>query len=208
MNNPKIKVCGMTSLAQVAQLTAIGVDYAGFIFYEKSPRFVGNKINPADLKVLTGLKKVGVFVNETEENILNAVDRYGLDMVQLHGDEPPQFYDRLKSKADVIKVLRVQGNENLNDLLAPHHHAHYFLFDTKAGAYGGTGKKFDWSVLESQHFTRPYFLSGGIGAGDTEQVKAFTAANTVFALDINSKFETAPGVKDIQMIQEFVKMIR
>jgi phosphoribosylanthranilate isomerase len=209
MSNAKIKVCGMTSLQQVRELAAWGADYAGFIFYQKSPRFVGDKISGTDLKAFAGIQKVGVFVNETADRILQVVSDYGLHAVQLHGDETPEFCKALFAEITVIKAFRVKGDENLAALLAPYEdYVDYFLFDTKAQEYGGTGKKFDWSVLEQAHINKPYFLSGGIGAGDVEQVKGFMAANPVFSLDVNSKFEIEPGVKDMEQVKRFIQDIR
>ncbi|MGE9312710.1 phosphoribosylanthranilate isomerase [Niabella sp. CJ426] len=209
MSQPRIKVCGMTSMQQVEELAALGIDYAGFIFYEKSPRFVGNKIAAADLKALTGIQKVGVFVNETIEKILHAVACYGLDAVQLHGDEAPELCMALSAETTVIKAFRVKGDENLTELLIPYEDcADYFLFDTKAQEYGGTGKKFDWSVLERSSINKPYFLSGGIGVDDAVQVKEFISANHVFSLDVNSKFEIMPGVKDMEQVRRFIQGIQ
>jgi phosphoribosylanthranilate isomerase len=209
MGHLKIKVCGMTDMQQVEQLAAIGVDYAGFIFYEKSPRFAANKLAAADLKAFSAIQKVGVFVNESIEMILQTVDEYGLNAIQLHGDETADFCDGIKEKVTVIKAFRVKGDENLSEILKPYEKAaDYFLFDTKAQEYGGTGKKFDWSVLSKANITKPYFLSGGIGLDDVEQVKQFTLTNNVFALDVNSKFEIAPGIKDIESVKEFLGSIK
>lgn len=199
----------MTDMQQVEQLAAIGVDYAGFIFYEKSPRFAANKLAAADLKAFSAIQKVGVFVNESIEMILQTVDEYGLNAIQLHGDETADFCDGIKEKVTVIKAFRVKGDENLSEILKPYEKAaDYFLFDTKAQEYGGTGKKFDWSVLSKANITKPYFLSGGIGLDDVEQVKQFTLTNNVFALDVNSKFEIAPGIKDIESVKEFLGSIK
>lgn len=209
MNQPRIKVCGMTSMRQVQELAALGADYAGFIFYEKSPRFVAGKIPVEELKAFTGIQKAGVFVNESAERILQIVAGYGLNAVQLHGDETPAFCKILSAETTVIKAFRVRGDENLTELLSPYEDGvDYFLFDTKAQEYGGTGKKFDWSVLERASINKPYFLSGGIGVDDAEQVKAFINNNNVFSLDVNSRFEIEPGVKDMEQVRRFMQDIR
>ncbi|WP_114789223.1 phosphoribosylanthranilate isomerase [Niabella yanshanensis] len=210
MNQPRIKVCGMTSIQQVQELAALGVDYAGFIFYEGSPRFVGSKIAGEDLKSLTGIQKVGVFVNETVEAILQAAADFGLNAVQLHGDEAPELCKTLLDKVKVIKAFRVRGDETaLAELLASYEDSvDYFLFDTRAQEYGGTGKQFDWSVLTNTSINKPYFLSGGIGADDVEQVKGFIKTNNVFSLDVNSKFEIEPGVKDMERVKHFIQDIQ
>ncbi|MBZ4190271.1 phosphoribosylanthranilate isomerase [Niabella beijingensis] len=208
MTRPLIKVCGMTQLQQVAQLAAMGVDYAGFIFYPPSPRYIGGNIDPAALKRLNGIKKAGVFVNATVEEVLDAVAAYGLDMIQLHGDETPELCSRLKNAAEIVKVFRITGKEDLKQLTSPYTDvADAFLFDTKAKEYGGTGKKFDWSGLQHAEPGVPYFLSGGIGPDDLEELKAFLTANTVHALDVNSKFETAPGIKDIRLLEHFLNRL-
>lgn len=199
----------MTAMQQVKQLAAMGVHYAGFIFYEKSPRFAANKLAAADLKAFSPIQKVGVFVNESREKILQTVDEYGLNAVQLHGDETADLCSSIKDKITVIKAFRVKGDENLSGILKPYEKAvDYFLFDTKAQEYGGTGKKFDWSVLSGENIITPYFLSGGIGRDDVTQVKQFSLINNVFALDVNSKFETEPGIKDMEKIKEFVRDIK
>jgi len=209
MEHLKIKVCGMTAMQQVEQLAAMDVDYAGFIFYEKSPRFAGSKLAAADLKAFTAIQKVGVFVNESKGRILQIVDEYGLNAVQLHGDETADFCGSIKDKVPVIKAFRIKGDEDLSEIGKPYEKAvDYFLFDTKAQEYGGTGKKFDWSVLSGSNIAKPYFLSGGIGVDDVEQVKQFTLTNNVFALDVNSRFETAPGIKDMGRIKAFLEGIK
>ncbi|GAB3427521.1 phosphoribosylanthranilate isomerase [Niabella aquatica] len=204
MKQLKIKVCGMTVMQQVEQLAAMGVDYAGFIFYEKSPRFVGNKLSAEALKMFNGIQKVGVFVNESIEKIFRIVDAYGLNAVQLHGDETADICSSVKDKVTVIKAFGLKGNENLSEILKPYESAiDCFLFDTKTQEYGGSGKKFDWSVL-GEKITKPYFLSGGIGIDDVEQVKQLVLTNDIFALDVNSRFEVAPGIKDMERIKEFL----
>jgi phosphoribosylanthranilate isomerase len=196
-------------MQQVQELAASGADYAGFIFYEKSPRFVAGKIIAGDLKAFAAIRKIGVFVNETIEKILQTVADYGLDAVQLHGDETPGFCKALLGEVTVIKAFRVKGDETaLAELLASYEDSvDYFLFDTKAQEYGGTGKKFDWSLLAHTPINKPYFLSGGIGLNDAEQVKAFITTHPVFSLDVNSKFETEPGVKDMNQVRRFMQDI-
>jgi len=205
MSRPLVKVCGMTQLRQVEELAVLGVDYAGFIFYPPSPRYMGNKIDPGALKQLGGIKKAGVFVNATTDEVRDAVAAYGLDLVQLHGDETPEYCSELKDVATIVKVFRITGNEDIAHITVPYTAAaDAFLFDTKAKEYGGTGKKFDWSGLEHARLERPYFLSGGIGPGDGDELRAFLHANHVYALDVNSKFEAAPGIKDIKLLEAFM----
>ncbi|MGJ7030216.1 phosphoribosylanthranilate isomerase [Niabella hirudinis] len=205
MSRPLVKVCGMTQLPQVEALAAMGVNYAGFIFYPPSPRYVGEKIDPAKLKALKNIKKAGVFVNAPVEEVQRIIAAYGLDMVQLHGDEMPEYCSRLKGAAEIVKVFRVTGNEDLFETTAPYTSvADAFLFDTRATDYGGTGKKFDWSGLQKTQPERPYFLSGGISSDDLAVLRAFLKNNKVYALDVNSRFETAPGVKDMRLLEQFL----
>ncbi len=196
----------MTSMSQVRQLAEVGTHYAGFIFYEHSPRYVGNKILAAELKPFSALQKVGVFVNENREKILQTIVSYGLNAVQLHGDETPEFCQSLKAEATVIKAFRINGNElHFAELWKFYQDAaDYFLFDTKSEGYGGSGQKFDWQVLETNVPPIPYFLSGGIGAQELELLRRFMASNTLFALDINSRFETQPGIKDMNAVAQFI----
>lgn len=205
MSLPHIKVCGITDMQQVAELAALGANYAGFIFYKKSPRYVGEKILPQQLQSFNQIKKAGVFVNASVDEILQTVAAYGLNAVQLHGDETPEFCVLLRAKLPVIKAFRVNGTEDLNVLTSPYNAvADYFLFDTKAKDYGGTGKKFNWSVFENYKPGKPFFLSGGIGPNDVDAITDFMQHQTLFAIDVNSKFETAPGIKDINLLKQFV----
>lgn len=209
----KIKVCGITQIEQVHQLTTLGVDYAGFIFYEKSPRFVVGKIDPADLKsVGNRIEKVGVFVNEDYDTVINTVEKYGLNYVQLHGDETSDFCKRVSSNVKTIKAFRLAGEEDLPNMVKGYvEFVDYFLFDTKAKDYGGTGKKFEWDILQTSAIGKPFFLSGGIGPDDTFAIKSFIDKNVndnLYALDLNSKFELTPGIKNIESLKTFIDTLR
>ncbi|MFV0606223.1 MAG: phosphoribosylanthranilate isomerase [Niabella sp.] len=209
----KIKVCGMTQLQQVHQLIAMQVDYAGFIFYDKSPRYVVGKMLPEDFNnIPIDIKKVGVFVNETVKNILSIVHTYGLNYVQLHGDETSDFCKELAAEVPIIKAFRVSDKEDILKITKPYmDSAAYFLFDTKAAAYGGTGKKFNWKVFENVQIGKPWFLSGGIGPEDSFLVNEFIKngnAKELLALDLNSKFETEPGAKDMNLLSDFVRQYK
>ena len=203
-----VKVCGITSLEQMQQLQELDVDYAGMIFYDKSKRYVGEKSGNEKLKIKNcSLDKVGVFVNAHLKIVEDAIDDYGLSAVQLHGDESVEFCTTLKGKVKVIKVFRLTGNENVDELVAPFADAaDYFLFDTESKSYGGTGKKFNWEILEDAKINKPFFLSGGIGLADAGKIKSFNHPY-FFAVDVNSCFETAPGVKDLKKVEEFLKEV-
>ena len=209
----KIKVCGMTLPEQVNALDEMGVDLAGFIFYPKSPRYVGNKISPEKMRQIKGrIAKVGVFVNMPYEELMRTVEDYRLDMVQLHGDETPFFCDKVANYITVIKAFRLTDNDPVDWLTRPFHDStDMFLFDTLGAGYGGTGKKFDWNVLNSANLDKLFLLSGGIEPDDVEALKKFAAepfAKKFFAADLNSKFEITAGVKNMAMVEEFVKAVK
>jgi len=203
----------MTELEQVRQLDAMGVDFAGFIFYPKSPRYVvrhlaGEQLKKAKLR----LGKVGVFVNATYDDVMKQVDAYGLDMVQLHGDETPRFCEQLANYITVIKVFRMAENDPIDWLIRPYQdYCDMFLFDTEGVGYGGTGKKFNWETLKPAHIDKLYYLSGGIEPTDVDKLKAFEKepiARKLFAIDVNSKFEISPGVKDLKKIRTFLDNVK
>jgi len=209
----RIKVCGMTLPEQVNALAEMGADLAGFIFYPKSPRFVGNKLSPEKMKKIGGgIGKVGVFVNTPYEELLQTVESYRLDIVQLHGDETPIFCEKVANYVTVIKAFRLSDNDPLEWMVRPFHDASdMYMFDTLGAGYGVTGKKFDWKVLSDAVIDKLFLLSGGIEPGDEEKLKAFAkeeAARKLFALDINSKFEFSPGVKDMDRVKKFIQEMK
>ncbi len=202
---PKIKVCGMCNSTNIKELLMLNPDYIGFIFYEKSPRYVEYL---ADIEFDSSIKKVGVFVNASERMINEKRIRFGLDILQLHGDESPELCFILKqSGAQVMKVFRIDKNFDFQQTQLYEDYCDYFLFDTQTKAFGGSGEKFDWKLLQQYNNVRPVFLSGGIGPEDAEKVKQITNLN-LKAIDINSKFETEPGLKDIKQLSKFIKELR
>ncbi len=205
----RIKVCGNTSLDQMHQLGDMGVQFAGMIFYHKSPRFImrflkGEEVKKEKLKVF----KIGVFVNASYDEVMNHVDNFGLDMVQLHGDETPYYCEQMSNYISVIKAFRVVEGDNIEWKTKNYFKdTDMYLFDTLGISYGGTGIKFDWNILSGLDINKPFFISGGIGPEDPALLKGFTkdpVAKDLFAVDINSKFEVAPGVKDMELVQQFV----
>jgi len=215
MTNPKaprIKVCGMTRLDQMHQLAELGVQFAGMIFYHKSPRFVmrhlkGYEVKKAKLKVF----KIGVFVNASYDEVMNHVDNFGLDMVQLHGDETPFYCSRLSNYISVIKAFRITDDCDVEWKTRNYYSdTDMYMFDTEGAGYGGTGKKFNWNKLKGTTINKPFFLSGGIEPDDGKSIQEFMlqpVAKDLFAVDINSKFELSPGLKDMQKVKEFVKSL-
>jgi phosphoribosylanthranilate isomerase len=201
----KLKVCGITQLEQLKQLDDIGVNYAGLIFYDQSARCIINKLNAEDVKPLhLSLKKIGVFVNAEEEFIRSQVENFGLDMVQLHGDETPGFCKLISDQITVTKAFRItQTNEqNIDWMMKPYEeYCDYYLFDTnRKNAYGGTGEKFDWKILHQNKINKPFFLSGGIGLKDVEKLKVFEHP-FFYCVDVNSRVEISEGVKDMEAIK-------
>lgn len=200
-----IKVCGITEMKQLQQLEGLDIDFAGLIFYKGSPRYVGDKLPKKEVKKADfDLKKVGVFVNPELIEVLDAIDEYGIQVVQLHGDESPEMCEDLGSEVEVIKAFRLKGNEDIDKLVAPYDGVcDYYLFD-KATDYtlGGSGQQFDWTILAKAKIEKPFFLSGGIGVDDVAKIKAFKHPD-IFGVDINSKVESAPGVKDMSKILQF-----
>jgi phosphoribosylanthranilate isomerase len=206
----KIKVCGNTLPQQVTALDDLGVTFAGFIFYPKSPRYMAMKIDAEKMRqIKRKIIKVGVFVNPTYEELMKTVDDYRLDMVQLHGDETPKFCDKIADYISVIKAFRLSDDDSLPHMTQSYTEVcDFFMFDTLGAGYGGTGKKFDWSMLEKSPPLKPYFLSGGIESGDEQKLSEFittAAGEKLFAVDINTKFEIGPGVKDVNSIRKFAE---
>jgi phosphoribosylanthranilate isomerase len=208
-----IKVCGITQFKQLQQLEALNIDYAGLIFYKDSPRYMGDKITGKQVKDADfDIKKVGVFVNPGYSELLDAIDEYGLDIVQLHGNETPEMCEELSGEVEVIKAFRIAGEKSIDidEMVMPYDAAcDFYLFDT-AGlkeSFGGTGQQFDWSILKKAKIEKPFFLSGGIGPDDAQKVKAFKHPD-FFAIDVNSKFEMAPGLKDMAAILKFLQAFK
>lgn len=200
------KVCGITQLKQLQQLDGLDIDFAGLIFYKDSPRYVGDKISKDELKNSDfDLKKVGVFVNADYDEIMDAVEEYGLDVVQLHGDESPELCEDLSDEVEVIKAFKIgESDRSIDEMVADYDEVcDYYLFDTSSPEVeGGSGKQFDWNILTKAKIEKPFFLSGGIGVDDISKLKSFRHPD-YYAVDINSKVEKEPGVKDMALVLQF-----
>ncbi|WP_200976336.1 phosphoribosylanthranilate isomerase [Echinicola sp. 20G] len=204
-----IKVCGMRDPENVKELVEeVNPDLMGMIFYPKSSRYVKEEsqmISPSKVK------KVGVFVNDTIEKILEMETTHGLSYIQLHGDEDFGFVKTLseRSKAGIIKVFRVEADIDWEVLQPYQSYVKYFLFDTQTKKFGGSGKKFDWSVLEEYPLDKPFLLSGGIDdKSSTSILELQKKVAKMAGVDINSKFEIEPALKDIMKIKTFVTELR
>ena len=201
-----IKVCGMRDEDNIRQLEQLDIDWMGFIFYSGSPRYVGQKVKYLPEKV----KKIGVFVDQNPQIIRERAMQNNLDAIQLHGSEPPWYCINLQEEGfPVIKSFGIEPDEFIPNaqLNAYEGKCNYFLFDTKTKLHGGSGKRFNWEKLAEYDGDTPFILSGGISPEDAEEIKSFK--HPKFAgIDINSRFETEPAIKDTEMIKSFIKQIR
>ena len=232
----KIKVCGMRDAQNIRDVAALDIDLMGFIFYPKSPRFVSlissqagiiPDYSPERLNMAVNadgkpgyifpkrIKRVGVFVDEMPQTIITYVYNYSPDYIQLHGKETPTLIDNLRRTLvpdlvpdiKVIKAFGITSADDLQQCEAYEGYADLFLFDTRTPLKGGSGRQFNWSVLEAYHGRTPFLLSGGIGPEDADRVKAFHHPQCV-GIDLNSRFETAPAMKDVELLSKFIKQIK
>lgn len=200
----KLKVCGLKYQSNIEELISLSIDYMGFIFYKKSPRYIDNQLDFDFMRSIPKhIKKVGVFVNESSYSIINTVGHYDLDLVQLHGDESIDVCRELKPYAKIIKAFQVDETFDFEILENYLPVVDYFLFDTPTKNYGGSGQSFNWQVLENYNYTTPFFLSGGINEEHIDKIKSLQMPQLI-AIDINSKFETEPGLKNKQQINQFI----
>lgn len=205
----QIKVCGMRNRENIMQIASIQPDFMGFIFYNKSKRYVGDS---PDIRIFqsvpSDIRKVGVFVNESPDVIIELAYKYDLYAVQLHGAESPEECGVLRSKGfKVIKSFGIGDNFDFNTLENYISVSNYFLFDTQSDLHGGTGVKFKWEVLKDYHHPVPFILSGGIAPEDAHRISRLEH-NALCGIDINSRFETEPGFKDAEAVSRFIHIIR
>lgn len=201
----KIKVCGMKVLENIEQLSKLDIDYIGLIFYSKSPRACDPKtINWAALEEIDK-EFVGVFVNTSIEDLLSTIEGSPINTLQLHGNESPEYCQELKSKGyTIIKAFGVGNDFRWQSCKEYLESVDYFLFDTQSKNHGGTGKKFDWEVMKSYPYNKPFLLSGGISLDDLSTLQELKL-NRMLGVDVNSRFEIEPGIKKIDDINIFTK---
>jgi phosphoribosylanthranilate isomerase len=202
----KIKICGIRCRHNLQEIQKLEPDFIGFIFYRDSPRFVGNGLSPEDLAIIPqGIKKTGVFVNQDEKEITKIKEEYKLDYVQLHGNETASFCRGLRENGlSIIKSFRVEKKSDfieMNDFIP---YCDYFLFDTMTSKYGGSGKKFDWKIMNGYKAGHPFILSGGIKPEDAAVIMSLSIPS-LEGVDINSGFEIQPGLKDLEKLEIFWK---
>lgn len=232
----KIKVCGMRDAENIREIAQLDIDMMGFVFFPRSPRYVQMisssagiipDYSPERLNIAVRqdgkpsyvfperIKRVGVFVDDMPQNIVTRVYNYNLDYVQLHGQESPVMIDNLRRTLDpdihpgirIIKAISVADASDIDRYKEYEGHVDLFLFDTKSLMKGGSGQHFDWSVLDYYDGTTPFLLSGGIGPEDVERIRTFHHDKCI-GIDINSKFETEPAMKDADKLKEFIEQVK
>lgn len=215
----QLKVCGLTEMKQILELISLNIDYLGFIFYPKSPRYALNKLTFDDIRHINHRGKVGVFVNEPINNLLFTASQCHLNFIQLHGDESVDNLRTLREKLSedikIIKAFRIPAKNNDDDslkalresILLYQDHIDYVILDTDSKNYGGTGETFDWQIINYLNLQKPFFLSGGISFAHHNELLSLNTMPKPYALDINSKFEISPGIKDLDQIKTFIKLL-
>jgi len=207
----KLKVCGMKYTENIIEVAALKPDYLGFIFYKKSPRFFNKKSLP---KMDSSIKKIGVFVDEEIENIIKKIETFDLQGIQLHGNESPQYIEKIKeyiskqkhNHIEIINVFSIKDEFNFKVLNDYESICDYYLFDTKGEKPGGNGYTFNWNILNKNPSSKPFFLSGGIGLNEIHAIKEFQNTDIskhCHAIDINSKFEIDHGLKNVSSLKMF-----
>lgn len=196
-----LKVCGMRDPENILQVAELKPDYMGFIFYPKSKRFVGSEFKVPD-QLSKSIKRVGVFVNESTDTIIDLANRHGLDFIQLHGEESVNQCAELRhSGLGIIKAFSIDEQSDFLKVVRYKEVADYFLFDTKSEGYGGTGKAFDWNLLHHYDQDVPFFLSGGVSSANIHTAKNLAKMN-LHAFDVNSGVELSPGLKAVDKLEE------
>ena len=204
-----IKVCGMREAENIREVEALGINWMGLIFWPKSSRYVSEMPDylPQDVK------RVGVFVNEDLDTVKKKADDYALDLIQLHGSESPDYVRALKTPSSInpltssiIKAFNIATADDFEQTKDYEGLVDYFLFDTKGPSVGGNGVQFDWDVLKDYHGKTPFLLSGGIGPDDAERIQAFHHPQCI-GIDLNSRFELSPGLKDINKLKTFIQAL-
>jgi phosphoribosylanthranilate isomerase len=204
-----VKVCGLRDVDNLKEVAALNPDFIGFIFYDKSPRFVGEELDVEVVRSLPrSIRKVGVFVNASPESIIRNVKKYDLQYVQLHGTETPDFCKSLRMRGiNIIKAFRVDETFNFSMLNNYKLQCDFFLFDAKGDQPGGNGFAFDWSLLSRYDNEKPFFISGGIGLNNLAQLEQIRHLK-LYGVDVNSQVEVSPGVKDIEKLKELISRVR
>lgn len=207
----KLKVCGMREVDNIREVAALKPDFMGFVFYVPSPRYAGALNADVVRRLPAEIKRVGVFVNERMEEMERLADLYGFDYLQLHGNESPELVTRLRRDGyRVIKAISVSADDSEQTppckLMTARYEPDLFLFDTKTPKMGGAGVHFDWNILRDYEEETPYLLSGGLTTDDLPAIRALNDPRLI-GMDVNSKFELSPGVKDVEKIKDLKNII-
>ena len=205
IRNYKVKVCGITEEKNYFDLSKYPIDYYGFIFYKKSPRYILN--NPDHFFIKNIKNKVAVFVNEDIDTVIRILEKYNFSYIQLHGNENFDYCMKLKNKGiKIIKSYLLNKDDCILDKTLINSLSDLFLFDYKSQKYGGSGKSFDWNLLNNIKIDKPFFLSGGISLDNINNINNIINKKFLYGLDLNSKFEDSPGIKDISLIDKFFNL--
>ena len=205
----KLKVCGMKDPGNIWEVVEFDPDYLGFIFYPSSPRYFDIHSDPETIRNIPAhIQKIGVFVNEHPEVIISLAEKFQLQGIQLHGNETLEVCRLIKLAGYItIKAFAIDNNTDFSELKEFEDVVDYYLFDTKTPLFGGSGKTFDWQILNNYHIQKPYFLSGGISLEHAGEIRNLTGY-PIHAIDINSRFEIQPGLKDVEKIKDFKEKLR
>ena len=202
----KLKICGMKEEKNIKSIATLDPDYMGFIFWKHSLRNISIKIPKLKKKI----KKTGVFVNSSIKQIVKIIKEENLHAVQLHGDETPEFCSKLNKleSVEVIKVFNISNSFNFSKLKLFEDSCDFFLFDTKGKLPGGNGLVFDWSILKNYKYKKPFFLSGGIGIENIDElINMKNTSLPLYAIDVNSKFESQAGIKKLDLLKSFKRKL-
>jgi len=218
-----IKVCGMRDGDNIREVASLGVNWIGMIFHPDSPRYVSMIPSHAgimpdmagDMPDQTDFKRVGVFVDDMMQNVVTRAVNYRLDVIQLHGTEGVIYIDNLRRTLDpdirpgikIMKAISIGEADDVKQCEPYFGHVDFFLFDTKCNTHGGSGVKFDWHVLDAYEGQVPFLLSGGIGPDDADSLRAFRHPMCI-GIDLNSRFESEPAVKDVSLLKGFLSQLR
>lgn len=203
----KIKVCGLKYPDNIKAVTDLAPDYVGFIYYSRSPRFVGDVVAGDLTSLPSQIIKTAVFVDEDQQEIERLIDEFGFDAIQLHGKESAEFANQFRDRVQVLKAFGLNEDFDFGQLNAYVGKVDYFLFDTKTDTHGGSGKTFNWDILANYKLDVPFFLSGGLSLDNLEQVAKIKHPQ-FYGVDLNSRFETAPGIKDIEKLKQAFSLLK
>ena len=202
-----VKVCGLIDETNLVEITNLNIDMIGLNFYKPSKRYLGEKRKEFNELIPSSIARVGVFVNEELDKVLELADMYNLDMAQLHGSESMDYCKIVQDKLMVIKAFGIEEKTQIDEVVKGYGNCEYLLFDTKSPQHGGTGRKFDWNTLKTYTKNTPFLLSGGIGPTDYQDI--LDIDHPAFSgVDINSKFESEPGIKIVEKVSFFVDKIK